>query len=378
MIRIDGASSISAIDRVSTIDRRADFAGQLRDAANRRATTLAPTRSDRNATAERDDDPPPPERDTHRDDARTGRDDTRLEVSSRRDARTDRVGVATRDSRTTRPADRDTATHRDATRASTKATGANRHVATTPAERRAIAANRDDAAPDADASGDDAMQPIAGPTAPTAVIADARRLAGASEISVGAPTAPTATAGSTAIAAADDAAAALPELVPLTPLEQAVHDLLVAVPSHEIVETDVAPEIADAPEPATTPTYTPQRDTITDAPAETAPVVEVRTPVELPAPTSHVHLVVGDDTDRVVVTLAVRGNEVNVALRGGDDHTAAALARNAGSLDHAMRTRGLDLASFAAEPDAESPRKNHHHREREPSRDAPFALEDQP
>ncbi len=72
---------------------------------------------------------------------------------------------------------------------------------------------------------------------------------------------------------------------------------------------------------------------------------------QLAASPNHVHLVVGDDAQRVVITVAVRGNDVNVAMRATDDHTAAALARNAGSLDDAMRTRGLQLADFTADRD---------------------------
>jgi hypothetical protein len=79
---------------------------------------------------------------------------------------------------------------------------------------------------------------------------------------------------------------------------------------------------------------------------------------ELPIAQSHVHLVVGDDAERIVITVAVRGSDVNVALRAADDHTADALARNAGALDHAMRMRGLDLASFSAERDPDQPRRD--------------------
>jgi hypothetical protein len=102
----------------------------------------------------------------------------------------------------------------------------------------------------------------------------------------------------------------------------------------------------------------------TDAPMTSrGPVATtaVRDPAPLPENPnpSHVNLVLEDGAERVVVTVAVRGNEVHAMLRGGDEQTAAALARNAGSLDHALRAGGLDLASFTAERDLD------HHAPRE-------------
>src|SRR6185369_12589946 len=83
-------------------------------------------------------------------------------------------------------------------------------------------------------------------------------------------------------------------------------------------------------------------------PAHGAPASPPAMP-EPPSNPSHVHLVIDDGPERVVATVAVRGNEVHVALRSSDDATAAALARNAASLDHAMRGRGLDLQDLTAE-----------------------------
>ena len=93
----------------------------------------------------------------------------------------------------------------------------------------------------------------------------------------------------------------------------------------------------------------------------------VREPAPLPENPnpSHVNLVLDDGTERIVVTVAVRGTEVNAMVRGGDEHTAAALARNAASLDHALRTGGLDLASFSSERDLD------HHTPREHAREQP-------
>jgi hypothetical protein len=48
------------------------------------------------------------------------------------------------------------------------------------------------------------------------------------------------------------------------------------------------------------------------------------------------------------MTVAVRGTEVNVALRTSDDATASALSRNAATLDHALRARGLELGELNA------------------------------
>ena len=85
---------------------------------------------------------------------------------------------------------------------------------------------------------------------------------------------------------------------------------------------------------------------------------------------------IDDGAERVVITVAVRGSEVNVALRGQDDATTAALARNAGSLDHAMRARGLDLASLMTgrDPDSQQ-RPDRDQRERERNQQT-FSLEE--
>lgn len=149
---------------------------------------------------------------------------------------------------------------------------------------------------------------------------------------------------------------------PTTPLEQAVIDML---EKHEAM-----PELAIAKSEV--------RDTPSPRIAQAAPVVAPR---ELPthaAPTSHINLVMDDGDRRVVVTVAVRGNDVNVHMRGGDDVTAG-LARNAGSLDEAMRARGLSLAAFTAhpEPDQHDPRERQPYERRESVKEV-FALEETP
>jgi hypothetical protein len=101
-----------------------------------------------------------------------------------------------------------------------------------------------------------------------------------------------------------------------------------------------------------------------------------------PSNPSHVHLVLDDGPERVVVTVAVRGSEVHVALRGSDDATTAALARNAGSLDHAMRARGLALDEFSTErePSGRGQRQPADPEPRERRKPTPqaFKLEDLP
>jgi len=170
--------------------------------------------------------------------------------------------------------------------------------------------------------------------------------------------------------------AELPPPVPFTPLEQAVHDLIEQLQSWEepaadrpapaqpvIAHADFAP-VKDAPAPS-------------ERPAPVAPLREIQLPPEPLQSPSHVHLVLDDGPERVVMTVAVRGSEVNVALRGSHDATAAALARNAASLDHALRARGLDLTDFSAERDPEARRApQREQREREDHSNEAFDLEE--
>jgi hypothetical protein len=155
-----------------------------------------------------------------------------------------------------------------------------------------------------------------------------------------------------------------------TPLELAVMALL-DEPAASAPEAPIPP-VGDDPadserdpgeptaEPSAEPCLTmpaavePARPPAHPAPGKPGTVIAVREPAPLPEHPnpSHVHLVLEDGAERVVVTVAVRGNEVNVGVRASDDQLAAALARNAATLDHAMRARGLDLASFSAERDS--------------------------
>lgn len=148
------------------------------------------------------------------------------------------------------------------------------------------------------------------------------------------------------------------EQLPLTPLEQAVQDLIGEIGDKDDKKTGAVDVTAS---------YLPEVKLLSVEHADAAPAVvgvkEPQNPVENANP-SHVHLVIDDGAERVVVTVAVRGSEVNVALRGQDDATTAALARNAGSLDHAMRARGLDLAGLMTgrEPESQKQRPDREQR----------------
>jgi hypothetical protein len=174
------------------------------------------------------------------------------------------------------------------------------------------------------------------------------------------------------------------DLTPRTPLEQAVHDLLANLAGdttkHDEVPDDQAAQAAAQTKLAATaePVAAPRSTAVTPA-APAAPIAQPDAQQMQSA--HHAHIVLGDDGDRVVMTVAVRGGAVNVTLKSPDEHTAAALARNAGSLDEAMRRRGLDLEQFQA--DHETPRQRgeqaHEQHEREPepeSTDEPFELEE--
>jgi hypothetical protein len=176
----------------------------------------------------------------------------------------------------------------------------------------------------------------------------------------------------------------------LTPLEQAVHELIGRLAEHDPAHPRTAkPPAASPTAPATaelsslravasphaTATAAPGREIAASEPARAAAPVQ---PPEPPANPSHVHLVLDDGPDRVVVTVAVRGSDIRVALRASDDATTAALARNAASLDHAMRARGLALGELTTEHEPrehEQPRDPQPRERQEPDAE-PFELED--
>ncbi|HET9620675.1 MAG TPA: hypothetical protein VFP84_04890 [Kofleriaceae bacterium] len=188
---------------------------------------------------------------------------------------------------------------------------------------------------------------------------------------------------------------------PLTPLEQAVHDLIGQLSDErgasrgrgKLAGFEIDRD-ADDRDPAT---RTPAIDASWAAPAIATPTAitapsraasvdptrptTLAQPAELPSNPSHVHLVLDDGPERVVMTVAVRGTDIHVALRSNDDATTNALARNAASLDHAMRARGLALGELTTErePPREQPRRQAPDDEPPPrhSPDAePFQLEE--
>lgn len=212
-------------------------------------------------------------------------------------------------------------------------------------------------------------------------------------------------AASRAFSALTDRTAASPEVpagsrpagfdtTALTPLEQAVHDLLGQFTDEQTIEQptelrelgtlapidpthDVSDDLTGEPLRGAVDGFSAPRIAAQHTTAAT-PVNAVREAPEPPTNPSHIHLVVDDGPQRVVVTVAMRGGDVHVAMRSSDDTTTSALARNAASLDHAMRARGLSLGELTAERDpAQHDRPRHHepppsqHHHESPPRDRP-------
>jgi hypothetical protein len=174
--------------------------------------------------------------------------------------------------------------------------------------------------------------------------------------------------------AAADPTSVLP---PTTPLEQAVHDLLDQLrdnrdepePGSEPITIDAAP---------VAPAMLAQIDDRDVAPpVPVAPVRELDLEQMQPLNPSHVHLVI-DEAERLVVTVAVRGDNVFAHVRGGDDATAAALARNAATLDTAMRARGLQLTDFQASRDGFSDTEQDTPQRERQTKQPKFTLEETP
>jgi hypothetical protein len=197
--------------------------------------------------------------------------------------------------------------------------------------------------------------------------------------------------------AAGDAAPTAGAAFAMTPLEQAVHELVgrIAVVEPGAGHARAARPLADdatsdrsqaagltgiaAPLPQASAHAGPAAATAdaTGAAGRAAGTTQLPEP---PANPSHVHLVIDDGPERVVATVAIRGSEVHVALRATDDATAAALARNAGSLDQAMHRRGLALHDMSTErePRDQRPSQDAEPRERRPRDDPRFELEESP
>ncbi len=154
-----------------------------------------------------------------------------------------------------------------------------------------------------------------------------------------------------------------PELaLPLSPLEQALQDLVDRIqPVEPDSEDTEEPEALPVMPEGSSPTIQMPIAAETDVPAARptpradapAPVTDLEKLAEMQATqaenASHVNLVIDDGDARIVLAVAVHGQDVRVAMRAGDDHLAASLARNAASLDHALHARGLDLAELANE-----------------------------
>ncbi|HSS00250.1 MAG TPA: hypothetical protein VLM79_24500 [Kofleriaceae bacterium] len=189
----------------------------------------------------------------------------------------------------------------------------------------------------------------------------------------------------TAMPAASLAATGLDSALPaLSPLEQAVHDLIGRATQRDDKDPRERAPVA-APDVAAISLQVVSAPTATDAaPRSHAPAMvhaaQAAQLPELPTNPSHVHLVLDDGPERTVVTVAVRGSEVHVALRSSDDDTGAALARNAASLDHAMRARGLQLGELTAEREPRDPRqpRDPEPRERRDPKAERFKLEEKP
>jgi hypothetical protein len=169
-------------------------------------------------------------------------------------------------------------------------------------------------------------------------------------------------------------------LPPMTPLEQAVHDLIDQLRDRND-EPEPGPGAATAEVAPVAPlVFAPVEDRDVAAPVPVAPIREADTELAQPLNPSHVHLVI-DEAERLVVTVAVRGDNVIAHVRGGDDATAAGLARNAATLDTAMRARGLQLTDFQASRDGSSDTpqdKPQRERQRDQTKQPKFTLEKTP
>ena len=174
-------------------------------------------------------------------------------------------------------------------------------------------------------------------------------------------------------------AAAAPEMLPpTTPLEQAVHDLLDQLRDHREESEPGSEPITIAAAPVAPTVFASIEDRDVAPPVPVAPVRELDAEQAQPLNPSHVHLVI-DEAERLVVTVAVRGDNVFAHGRGGDDATGAALARNAATLDTAMRARGLQLTDFQASRDGFSDTEQDTPQQRERETKQPkFTLEETP
>jgi len=162
-------------------------------------------------------------------------------------------------------------------------------------------------------------------------------------------------------------AAAAAQAEPVTPLAQAAHDYIAELErAQRPAAAQDAPRAPSAAEAVIAIAPAPGDRLPDPGPVRAQPAAAPAPPQAPDAPTnpSHVHLIVEDGPARVVVTVAVRGDEVRVAMRSNDDAVTAGLARNAGALDHALRARGMDLQDFTAERDPDARPRDRQGRER--------------
>lgn len=126
---------------------------------------------------------------------------------------------------------------------------------------------------------------------------------------------------------------------------------------------------AATPQTVFAPGAAPTPSTASAAPAS-APATLTRHAETSPAGTpGRMRLVLGDADARVVVDVAVRGDDVRVAFRSPDEHAAAALQRNGNVLAEAMRDHGLALAQLQAtvETTGDAPERRRQRREPAPT-----------
>lgn len=130
-------------------------------------------------------------------------------------------------------------------------------------------------------------------------------------------------------------------------------------------------------EPGLAPTPAPLRAAVSEltprpTDATPAPTPSHATQPGLPDPSTtgtpgRMRLVLGDAAERIVVDVAVRGDDVRVAFRSPDDHAAAALQRNGHVLADAMRDHGLALAQLASTVESASDAPDRRRQRREPA-----------
>jgi hypothetical protein len=86
----------------------------------------------------------------------------------------------------------------------------------------------------------------------------------------------------------------------------------------------------------------------TIVPVDALTPLDLADPIEAPAPIAHARLVVGQDDERVVVSVALRHETVDVSIRTANVDLASAVSRSLDQLDAALRNHGLTLGELVA------------------------------